>query len=99
LGQDVIPTVTWSGKRSFDFAFAGVEEGCTVSISTVGLWWQKKYLNLFDQGYEIMMEEIKPTKIIGYGKPIEGLEGDIEWFESFTEVNKDRLKGGKDAEG
>ena len=85
-GIKVIPTVTWSGRRSFDFAFEGIEKGSTVSISTVGLIWQKEYMNLFNEGYELMIEQIQPTEIIGYGKPIEGLEKNIKWFKSFADT-------------
>lgn len=93
LGANVIPTITWSGKRSFDFAFKGVEKGSTVTVSTVGLWMQKEYLKLFPEGYEIMMEEIKPEKVIGYGKPVEGLDGNIEWFKSFAEERLRKIDG------
>lgn len=84
-GIKVIPTITWSGRRSFEFAFEGVERGSTVSISTVGLWWEKEYMKLFDEGYENLLETIQPTEIIGYGKPIEGLDGNITWFKSYAD--------------
>jgi hypothetical protein len=91
LGVNVIPTITWSGERSFEFAFEGVEEGSTIALSTVGLWWNKEYLDLFDVGFDIMNEIIHPEQIIGYGKPIEGYENKIQWFEPYGSKMKERI--------
>jgi hypothetical protein len=90
-GIKVIPTITWSGERSFEFAFEGVQKGSTVIISTVGLWFQMDYMELFEEGFEIMMEKIEPEQVIGYGKPVEGYDN-VTWFKSFADIQFAGLK-------
>ena len=80
-------------KDPLIFAFEGIEKGSIVSISTVGLWWQKDYMDLFDEGYGLLLEQIQPEKIIGYGKPIEGLEGNITGYPSFATTNLKQIEG------
>ena len=37
LGIKVIPTISWSDEKSFEYCFKGVEEGSIVAVSTVGV--------------------------------------------------------------
>jgi hypothetical protein len=67
-GLTVIPTINWADKSSFDFCFESVESGSVVSVSTVGCADVKWiYLN----GFEKMVETIKPEKVICYAKPFD----------------------------
>jgi hypothetical protein len=84
-GIKVIPTIVWGDKRSYDFCFEGVEEGSTVAVSSVGVMFWKESISLFQDGYYEMMDTIKPKKILFYGNPIDDLEGDIQFFNSFTD--------------
>ena len=52
-GRIVIPTVSWSTPRSFEFCFDGVEQHATVAVSTLGC---KKAKIDFMRGYEVMLE-------------------------------------------
>ena len=83
-GIKVIPTVTWSGKDSFNFAFDGIQEGSIVAISSVSLGKQEKYLKLFYKGYELLQELIKPSQVLVYSNFDLELDGNIEYFKGFA---------------
>lgn len=76
-GIKVIPTVGWSDADSYDFCFDGLPESGVVAVSTVGVMRDKKAKELFTLGMEAMIEKVNPSKIIMYGKPIEGFENVI----------------------
>lgn len=62
-GVNIIPTVGWSDKKSFEYCFLGIEEGSNVCVSNIGCrnLENKKF---FDEGLTAMKETIKPKKII-----------------------------------
>ena len=73
-GITVIPTVRWGDLTSFNFCFDGIEKGCAVAVSTIGVKKEKAHFIL---GYNEMLSRIKPSKIICYGKPFDEMKGDI----------------------
>lgn len=73
-GITVIPTVRWGDLTSFNFCFDGIEKGCAVAVSTIGVKKEKAHFML---GYNEMLSRIKPSKIICYGKPFDEMKGDI----------------------
>ena len=73
-GITVIPTVRWGNLESFNFCFDGIEKGCVVAVSTLGVKNEKSHFML---GYNEMRRRIKPEKIICYGKPFDDMKGDI----------------------
>lgn len=73
-GITVIPTVRWGDLTSFNFCFDGIEKGCAVAVSTIGVKKEKAHFIL---GYNEMLSRIKPSKIICYGKPFDEIKGDI----------------------
>ncbi len=73
-GITVIPTVRWGSLESFNFCFDGIEKGCVVAVSTLGVKNEKSHFML---GYNEMRRRIKPEKIICYGKPFDDMKGDI----------------------
>lgn len=73
-GISVIPTIRWGDLTSFNFCFDGVEKGSIVAVSTIGVKKEKSYFML---GYNEMLQRIKPSKIICYGKPFEEMKSDI----------------------
>lgn len=91
----VIPTVSWSDYRSYDFCFLGVEEGSTVAISTMGVVRDKEASKLFVTGFEEMMNRIKPQLILCYGEttPI-NLEAytRVKWFPTYWKSIRDARK-------
>lgn len=66
-GIVVIPTISWSDERSFDFCFDGIEKGSIVAISTTGSFRSEETKKLFYDGFNKMIEKIDPKKIIVYG--------------------------------
>ena len=77
LGLKVIPTISWSDERSFDFCFDGVEKGSVVAISTHG---NHKCREEFMLGYNKMLEILEPSAILCYGKPFPEMKGNIKVF-------------------
>jgi len=73
-GRIVIPTVSWSTPRSFEFCFDGVEQHATVAVSTLGC---KKAKIDFMRGYEVMMEKLRPEAIICFGDPFSEMQGNL----------------------
>lgn len=75
---NVIPTITWSDERSYEFCFDGIEKGSTVAISTLGC---KKSKRLFMKGYDAMLKTIEPELVICYDRPFKDMEGNIKHIE------------------
>jgi len=65
-GLIVIRPIAWSDYRSYQFVFAGVEKGCSVSVSTIGT---KKHYELFMGGFIEMCNKIQPENVICYCPP------------------------------
>ena len=80
-GMLVIPTISWGSYDCFDFFCDGVEEGSVVAVSTYTREDNKKG---FMEGYEIMMEKIKPSAIICYGTPFEEMKGNIKAIDPYN---------------
>ncbi len=55
-GLTVIPTVSWSTPRSFEFCFDGIEKGSVVAVGTLGC---KKNKRNFMRGYNEMLERME----------------------------------------
>lgn len=73
-GIKVIPTVSWSDERSFNFCFDGIEKGSTVAVSTHG---NRNVKENFLKGYNQLLKKIEPRCIICYGKPFTEMNGNI----------------------
>lgn len=73
-GMLVIPTISWGSYACFDFCCDGVEEGSVVAVSTYTREHNKKG---FMEGYENMLNKIKPSAVICYGEPFPEMRGDI----------------------
>ena len=77
LGLRVIPTISWGDEGSFDFCFAGVEEGATVAVCT---YYRENCEEEFMLGYDRMMKIIKPRKVLCYDEPFSSMNGNIKAF-------------------
>lgn len=73
-GLTVIPTISWSTPRSFDFCFDGVEKNGIVAISTLGC---KRSKLQFMRGYDTMLDKLTPQTIICFGDLLPEMEGNI----------------------
>lgn len=79
-GIRVIPTVSWADENSFDFCFKGIEKGSIVAVSTYMFHesnHHKGQKDLFMKGFNRMLSEIEPEKIICYSEPFPEMTGDI----------------------
>jgi hypothetical protein len=65
-GVKVIPAISWSEPH--DFCYAGVEKGSIVAISSVGLRRDQEAHRLFREGFEKMIEALRPETILCYGE-------------------------------
>lgn len=84
-GINVIPTVTWSYRPSWEFCFDGEPENSVVAISSVGCMMSKKDRQMFIDGYIEMVERLHPTTIIFYGSVPDECKGNIIRVKAFQE--------------
>ena len=67
FGIKVIPTVGWSDKESFKWCFDGDPKNSIVAVSSIGTQKDKESKQLFLEGYNKMLEVLKPIKILFWG--------------------------------
>lgn len=73
-GMTVLTTISWDKYPSYDFCFDGVEEGSIVVVATYAC--RQNHAG-FIRGYDAMLEKIKPTAVICYGKPYHDMRGNV----------------------
>jgi hypothetical protein len=73
-GLTVIPTVSWSTPRSYEFCFDGIEKHSIVAVGTIGCKGNKTG---FMRGYNAMLDKLEPVAIICFGTPFEEMTGNI----------------------
>ena len=96
-GIPVIPTISWSDERSFEWCFDGEPVGGAVAVSSVGTQNNKRAAVLFRRGYDEMLRRLNPSVIYFYGTVPDGISGHIVRVEAFQEIMKKRINGGKSA--
>ena len=83
-GIRVIPTVNWGNESTFDFCFEGIEKGSTVAVST---YMASEHEHRQDQkewfmtGYNEMLRQIEPERIICYNTPFPEMQGNIVYVD------------------
>lgn len=70
----VIPTISWSDARSFEFCFDGIEKGSIVAIGMIGC---KRNRLGFMRGYNEMLKRINPSAVICFGTPFPEMQGNL----------------------
>lgn len=95
LGIKVIPTICWSGEKSFDWCFDGEPVGTTVAVSSVGTQNSQASKATFMLGYDAMLERLQPEKIIFYGNVPNECRGDIVRIKAFTDKFKEAKVNGR----
>lgn len=73
-GLLVIPTITWSTAKSFEFCFEGIEKHSIVAIGMIGC---KRSKEEFMLGYNEMLKRIEPAAIICFGVPFKEMKGNL----------------------
>jgi len=89
-GLHVIPSISWSDERSFDFCFDGVPQNSIVAISTIGVKKEEYNRSLFQKGFQTMLERTRPREVWCYGGKVE-LESDYPVYFYQNEVT-DKFK-------
>ena len=73
-GLTVVPTVSWSTPRSYDFCFDEIGKGSVVAVGMIGC---KKNKTGFMRGYNAMLKAIEPSAVICFGAPFPEMNGNI----------------------
>ena len=84
-GINVIPTIGWSARESFEWCFDGEPTHSVVAVSSVGTQVKKEARQQFLEGYLEMMERLHPEQIIFYGKVPEECKGNIVRVQAFSD--------------
>lgn len=99
-GIEVIPNVRWGDHRSYDLACMGVEREKTIAVGTHGCIKSVDDRNRFINGFDSIIERLKPKNVIVYGRDpgkifnLTQMQGiTILPFES--DFSKSHRKGGK----
>jgi len=66
-GMNVIPSVNWGGKESFEFCFDGIEKGSVVAVGTYGCVKRLQDREYFERGFIAMLNRIEPPTVVIYG--------------------------------
>lgn len=74
--EKVIVTVGWVTPDTYDICFAGIEDGTTLMISTLGVCNDEAKYD-FLNGYKEMRRRFPNSQIICVGNKIEGMDDDI----------------------
>ncbi|MDR1634538.1 MAG: DUF4417 domain-containing protein [Bifidobacteriaceae bacterium] len=70
-GMTVIPTISWSTVRSFEFCFDAIPKGSVVAVSTVGV---RDVEEAFMAGFTHMCRRLSPDRVVCYGEPFDAME-------------------------
>lgn len=80
-GVTVIPTLSWSDERSYDFCFGGLPMHATYATSTVGVKRDAMAMETWRAGMSAAIDALQPRRIILYGGAVNFDFGDIEVIE------------------
>jgi hypothetical protein len=99
-GVEIVPTLTWGFPESYEFAFDGIPEGGTVSLSTVGLTRGRDAQELLTRGAEEAMVRLCPSVVLAYGQPMDFDSGgaQVVWYESSMATRFEEIKTGTNHE-
>lgn len=70
-GITVIPTLSWSDKRSYGFCFDGLPKHSTVATSTVGVKGSEYAREIWFAGMKYALERLQPSCVMLYGGNID----------------------------
>lgn len=77
-GVTVIPTLSWSDERSYDFCFAGLPKRATYATSTVGVRQSDDAMRIWQAGMGKAMRVLRPKRLILYGGAVDFDFGNAE---------------------
>lgn len=88
---DAIATLSWAEPWTYDICLIGIPYKSPIAVSTIGV----KDKSMFLDGYKYCYEAIKPEYVICFGKPIEGMFGNLivfDYEESFMPQKVEQMK-------
>lgn len=94
MGMTVIPTISWSTQESFSWCFDGEPVGAVVAISSIGTQNSKERRRIFLEGYEAMVDRLRPQSILFYGQVPPECRHNIVRVKSFSEEMREALCDG-----
>lgn len=85
-GVNVIPDVSWSDERSFEYCFDGIPKNSIVAVSSAGMCGSNFNKKLLNDGWKKMMEVLEPSTIILYGNKTAEMTGNIIQIKAYQEL-------------
>lgn len=79
-GIKVVPAVSFGLENTYDFAFLGIPKGSTVAVSTYMVSEHNNHKDqkeFFLKGYNEMLRQVEPERIICYNNPFPEMQGNI----------------------
>ena len=92
-GIEVIPTVSWAEKETFDFCFDGLPKHSTLSISTIGVKTKDYNFNLWKNGVDEMIKRLEPKTLLIYGGKVDYDYGSIKTVYYTNKVTEHMKRG------
>ena len=89
-GITVIPTISWSDRKSFEWCFDGEPVESAVAVSSVGTQRNKESRSLFIAGYSEMLIRLQPSVIYFYGNVPDECRGNIIRLVAYQEKFRNR---------
>lgn len=80
-GVWVVPTLSWSDKRSYGFCFGGLPKHSTYAISSVGVKKDETAMQVWRDGMDTAIKTLKPARLLLYGGNFGYDFGNIEVIE------------------
>lgn len=92
-GINVIPSICWGDKKTFEWCFDGEPHGGVVSVSSVGTQKNAETKKAFMRGYDAMLERLEPKAILFFGGVPAEARGNIvreeAYYERFDKMRKE----------
>lgn len=96
-GIEVVPSLVWSDRESFDFAFKGLPRGGVYATTAVGCH-SGEAKKFWEAGMAYALEELKPETLLFFGKvPVYDF-GDT-WVISYKNTRLERVRNGRKRNG
>lgn len=83
-GVHVIPTIRTCGKESYDWCFDGEPTNGIISISSHGTQRDPYEAECFAEHCRVILERLKPTSVLWYGKCPEEFDWNVTKIKPFT---------------
>lgn len=94
-GIPVIPTISWSDEKSFEWCFIGEPSGACVAVSSVGCLNDVASLRRFTQGFNEMKRQLEPEKILFWGDIPNECQGNIFKMSTFQDKFQKLTRNGR----